>query len=175
MKSTAVCVVRPPKADLARLREVIAVLARTARLLFARLFQGDERDVDVRRDLLLREGRLARHYSGCRADAQAAARGWKERLQEEIQRLRHRLSSLGACREKGSAGAGRWCPGCVGGGRSSFRRWRDPRIGLVLHVLVEGENVGDAVVRLGDVVHPAVPDGVDAEKSVAVYVHVQLV
>ena len=37
---------------------------------------------------------------GVRADAQASARGWKERLQEEIQRLRHRLSQLEARREK---------------------------------------------------------------------------
>lgn len=100
MKFTAVCVVRPRKADLAQLREGIAVLARATRSLFARLFQGDEREADVKRDLLLREGMLARHYSGCRADAQSAARGWKERLQEEIQRLRQRLSQLESRREK---------------------------------------------------------------------------
>ena len=100
MKSTAVCVVRAGKAEFGVLSKGIAVLARATRWLFARLFQGGEREADVKRDLLVGDVLLARHYAGCRADAQAAARGWRERLHEERQRLRHRLSQLETRRER---------------------------------------------------------------------------
>ena len=100
MKSTAVCVVRPSKAEFGVLSKGIAVLARATRSLFARLFQGGEREADVKRDLMVGDGLLARHYSGCRADAQSAARGWRERLHEERQRLRNRLSQLETRRER---------------------------------------------------------------------------
>ncbi len=100
MKSTAVCVVRPAKAEFGVLSKGIRVLARATRWLFARRFQGGEREADLKRDLMVRSGLLARHYSGCRADAQSAARGWRERLREERQRLRDRLSQLEARRER---------------------------------------------------------------------------
>ena len=92
--------VRPAKAEFGVLSKGIAVLARATRSLFARLFQGGEREADVKRDLMVGHGLLARHYSGCRADAQSAARGWRERLHEERQRLRNRLSQLETRRER---------------------------------------------------------------------------
>ena len=56
MKSTAVCVVRSGKAEFGALSKGIAVLARATRWLFARLFQGGEREADVKRDLLVGDG-----------------------------------------------------------------------------------------------------------------------
>ena len=99
MITTAVCVVRPPKVDFEALSEGIGVLARATRSVFARVFQRGEKEADVKRDVAAREGLLARHYSGCRADAQAAAHGWKEGLLDARLRLRNRLAQLEARRE----------------------------------------------------------------------------
>ena len=97
---TAVCVVRPPKVDLETLSEGIGVLARAKRSVFARVFQCGEKEADVNRDVVEREGILARHYSGCRADAQAAAHGWKDGLPDARERLRNRLAQLEARPER---------------------------------------------------------------------------
>ena len=73
MITTAVCVVRPPKVDFEALSEGIGILARATRRVFARVFQRGEKEADVKRDVVAQEGMLARHYSGCRADAPGAA------------------------------------------------------------------------------------------------------
>ena len=53
MNSTAVCAVRPARADFGDLSKGIAVLARATRSLFARLFQGGKREADVKQDLMV--------------------------------------------------------------------------------------------------------------------------
>ena len=45
-------------------------------------------------------GLLARHGSGCRANAIAAVKGWRERLKEERIHLRTRLAALEANRDR---------------------------------------------------------------------------
>ena len=80
MKTTVVCVVRAPQAHRAVLEEGLRTLARATRMVFARVYQRREDEAHVKRSVCASLGLLSRHYSGCRADATAAARGWRERL-----------------------------------------------------------------------------------------------
>ncbi len=100
MKTTAICVVRPPKPDLEVLQCGLAVLARATRITFARIHQRGEDPARVKREVCRELGLLARHFSGCRASALAAARGWRERLLFERERLGHRLAALARHRER---------------------------------------------------------------------------
>ena len=105
MITTAVCVVRPPNVDFEARSEGIGVLARATRSVFARVFQRREKEADVKRDVVAQDSMLARHYSGCGADAQAAAHGWKEGLLDVRLRLRDRLAQLEARPGEGLAEA----------------------------------------------------------------------
>ena len=120
-------------------------------------------------------GLLARHYSGCRADAIAAVRGWRERLNEQRIHLRTRLAALEARREKDwkkpetrrrSAVATRKAetrlarveaelrglPRHCFGGRKLLRQgrlgqWRARRAGNALFVGESGKKYGNEVAR----------------------------
>ena len=107
MKTTAVCVVRPPRADLERLQQGVAVLARATRTTFARIHQRGDDPARVKREVCRELGLLTRHFSGCRASALAAARGWRKRLVFERDRLRHRLAGLARHRERDDRTAAR--------------------------------------------------------------------
>ena len=107
MRSTLVCVVRPPKAEHTVLAEGLRILARATRMVFARVYQRREDEVRVKRSVCASLGLLSRHYSGCRADATAAARGWRERLVEQRAYLRSRLAVLEATRERDAKTAAR--------------------------------------------------------------------
>ena len=98
MRTTSVCVVRPPKAEHALLAQGLCVLSRATRTVFARVYQRREDEARVKRDVCASFGLLARHYSGCRADAAAAANGWRERLIEQRAHLHSRLAALEATR-----------------------------------------------------------------------------
>ena len=100
MISTAVCVVRPSKADHAVVEQGVSVLARATRAVFSRVYQRGEDGARTKREVCADMGLLARHYSGCRADAIAAVKGWRERLREQRIHLRTCLASLEARREK---------------------------------------------------------------------------
>ena len=100
MISTAVCVVRPPKEDLTVLERGISILSRATRMVFSRVYQRGEDAARTKREVCATMGLLARHYSGCRADAIGAVRGWRERLKEQRIHLRTRLAALEAKREK---------------------------------------------------------------------------
>ena len=81
------------------LSEGLRILARATRTVFARVYQRREDEARVKRDVCAAFGLLVRHYSGCRADAAAAAGGWREGLIEQRAHLRGRLAALGAARE----------------------------------------------------------------------------
>ena len=98
--NTSVCVVRPPEADLQALKQGLAILAQATREVFARVYQKGDDAAKVKREVCARHGLLSRHYSGCRADAMAAVKGWRERLKEEHNYLKARLVQLEARREK---------------------------------------------------------------------------
>ena len=100
MISTAICVVRPPKADHAVIEQGISVLARATRAVFSRVYQRGEDGARTKREVCADMGLLARHYSGCRADAVAAVKGWRNRLEEQRIHLRTCLAALEARREK---------------------------------------------------------------------------
>ena len=100
MISTSVCVVRPPRVDLDVLSRGIEVLARATRIVFARVYQQGEDAARTKRETCAKLGLLARHYSGCRADAIGAVIGWRERLKDQRTHLRTRLAHLAAKREK---------------------------------------------------------------------------
>ena len=100
MTTTFVTVVRPPKADLAVLRWAVALIALVTRVTFSWIYRHGRRPAHVKRTLMARYGLLARHWSGCRADAQAAARSWQEGGEEAVQRLVGRLEELRYRRDK---------------------------------------------------------------------------
>ena len=100
MISTSVCVVRPPKADHDVLADGIEVLARATQMVFARVYQQGVDAARTKREVCAQMGMLARHYSGCRADAIGAVKGWRERLKDQRTHLRARLAHLAAKREK---------------------------------------------------------------------------
>ena len=100
MISTFVTVVRPAKADLDILSSGLDILARATRMVFARVYQQRDDAARTKREVCASMGLLAQHYSGCRADAIAAVRGWRERLKEQRVHLRSRLTNLKARREK---------------------------------------------------------------------------
>ena len=100
MISTSVCVVRPPKADHDVLADGIEVLARATQMVFARVYQQGDDAARTKREVCAQMGMLARHYSGCRADAIGAVKGWRERLKDQRTHLRARLAHLAAKREK---------------------------------------------------------------------------
>ena len=100
MISTAVCIVRPPKADLNVLSQGIDVLARATRMVFARVYQQVHDAARTKREVCGQMGMLARHYSGCRSDAIGAVKGWREGLKEQRTNVRNRLVALEANREK---------------------------------------------------------------------------
>ena len=99
MRTTSVCVVRPPKAERALLAEGLRILARATRTVFARVYQRREDEARVKRDVCAAFGLLVRHYSGCRADAAAAARGWREGA--------HRAARASARPPRGARGGAR--------------------------------------------------------------------
>ena len=100
MISTSVCVVRPPRADLDVLSRGIEVLARATRMVFARVYQQGEDAARTKRETCAKLGLLARHYSGCRADAIGAVKGWREQLKDQRSHLRSRLAHVDARHEK---------------------------------------------------------------------------
>ena len=100
MICTSVCVVRPPRADLDVLCQGIEVLARATRMVFARVYQQGEDAARTKRETCAKLGLLARHYSGCRADAIGAVKGWREGCKDQRSHLRSRLAHLEARREK---------------------------------------------------------------------------
>ena len=99
MISTSVCIVRPAKTDVDVLTQGLNVLARATRMVFARVYQHGHDSAKVKREVCSSTGLLVRHYSGCRADAIAAVRGWRERLKEQRVHLCSRLVQLEARRE----------------------------------------------------------------------------
>ena len=100
MISTAVCIVRPSKADLSVLSQGIEVLARGTRMVFARVYQQGHDAARTKREVCAQMGMLARHYSGCRAEAIGAVKGWREGLRDQRSNVRNRLVALEAKREK---------------------------------------------------------------------------
>ena len=100
MVSTSVCVVRPAKADLDVLATGRGVLAQATRMVFARVYQQRDDAARTKREVCAQMGLLVRHYSGCRADAIGAVKGWRERLKDQRIHLRTRLAHLAAKREK---------------------------------------------------------------------------
>ena len=69
-------------------------------MIFARVYQKGDGQARTKELICWRLGMRARHYSGCRADAIAAVKGWRERLKEERTHLRSRLAALEASRAK---------------------------------------------------------------------------
>ena len=166
---------RPPKADLDRVSKGVGILARATRKVFSRVFQRGMDAAQTKREVCAEEDLLVRHYSGCRADAIAAARGWRERLHEERARLRARLGALERKRdadgkraskrrrnavatrkaetrlaqvEKELAGRPRHCFG----GRYRLRKgelseWRESRAGNALFAGETGKAFGNEVAR----------------------------
>ena len=70
-------------------------------------------------------GMLARHYSGYRADAPGAVKGWRERLKGQRTHLGTRLANLDANREKDyetAARRPRICRACAEGGLAPLVR-----------------------------------------------------
>ena len=100
MISTAVCIVRPSKADLNVLAQEIEVLARGTRMVFARVYKQGHDAAQTKREVCAQMGMLVGHYSGYRSNAIGAVKGWREGLKEQRTQLRMRLSSLEAKREK---------------------------------------------------------------------------
>ena len=100
MITTCVCVVRPPKADHEVLSQGIEILARATRMVFARVYQQGHDAARVKREVCAQMGMLVRHYSGCRADAIGAVKGWREGLNDQRSQLRLRLARLEAQRQK---------------------------------------------------------------------------
>ena len=94
MTTTFVTVVRPPKEDLAVLAEAVRVLACATRTTFSWLYRKGRRAADVKREVCGRFGILARHWSGCRAGSQAAAKSWREGGKERLHMLATRLKAL---------------------------------------------------------------------------------
>ena len=68
--------------------------------MFSRVYQRGEDGARTKREVCAEMGLLVRHYSGCRADAIAAVKGWRERLKEQRIHLRTCLAALEARREK---------------------------------------------------------------------------
>ena len=87
------------------LSEGLRILARATRTVFARVYQRREDEARVKRDVCAAFGLLVRHYSGCRADATAAANGWRECLIEQRAHLHSRLAALEAARESDAESA----------------------------------------------------------------------
>ena len=94
MTTTFVTVVRPPKEDLDVLAQAVRVLACATRTTFSWLYQKGRRAADVKREVCGRFGILARHWSGCRAASQAAAKSWREGGKERLHTLANRLKAL---------------------------------------------------------------------------------
>ena len=69
-------------------------------MVFARVYQRGDDAAKTKREVCATMGLLARHYSGCRADAIAAVKGWREGLKEERIALWTRLAALEAKRDK---------------------------------------------------------------------------
>ena len=175
MISTCVCVVRPPKAEFGVLSQGIEVLARATRMVFARVYQQGEDAAQTKREVCRELGLLVRHYSGCRADAIGAVRGWREGCKDQRSHLRSRLAHLGARREKDyetpgkrrrNAGATRKAhtrlarveaelvgtPRHCFGGRKLLRQgklgeWRERRAGNALFAGETGKAYGNEVAR----------------------------
>ena len=94
MTTTLVVVVRPPKADLDVLASAVGVLARATRTTFSWLYQQGRGAAEVKRAVCARFGILARHWSGCRAASQAAARSWREGRGQRLGMLEQRIRAL---------------------------------------------------------------------------------
>ena len=94
MKTTFVTVVRPPKADLVVLRSAVGFMARATRVTFSWIYRHGRSPAHVKRTLLARFGLLARHWSGCWAEARGAAESWREGGDAAVDRLTVRLEEL---------------------------------------------------------------------------------
>ena len=94
MKTTFVTVVRPPNKDLLILIEAVRVLACAARTTFSWLYQKGRSQAEVKRDVCAKFQLVARHWSGCRAMAQAAAKAWRNGGRERLGMLETRLARL---------------------------------------------------------------------------------
>ena len=181
MTTTLVVVVRPPKADLDVLASAVGVFARAARTTFSWLYQQGRGAAEVKRAVCARFGILARHWSGCRAVSQAAARSWREGGAERLRMLEQRIQALDArwpkdaecpsrkrrnavARRKAEvaaarvhkelAGVPRWC---FGGRRllrrGRLRKWRRRRDSQALFCGETGKRAGNEVAQWS-------PDGV---------------
>ena len=175
MTTTFVTVIRPPKTDLVLLTRVVGVLARATRTTFNWLYQKRLPQADVKRDVCARFRLLARHWSGCRALSQAAARSWREGGRDRLYTLRDRLLALEerwpkdsespdkkrrnavarrkaetaiARIEKELRGQPRWC---FGGRRllrqGRLRQWRRCRDGVALFCGETGKTAGNQVAQ----------------------------
>lgn len=181
MTTTLVVVVRPPKVDLDALAPAVGILARATRTTFSWLYQQGRGAAEVKRAVCARFGILARHWSGCRAASQAAARSWREGGAERVRMLEQRIHTLddrwvkdsldpakkrrnAVARRKAEvavarlrkelAGAPRWCFG----GRRLLRRgrlreWRRRRDEQALFCGETGKRAGNEVAQWS-------PDGV---------------
>ena len=191
MTTTFVTVVRPPKADLVVLRSAVALMALATRVTFSWIYRHGRRPAHVKRTLLVRFGLLARHWSGCRADARAAADSWREGGEAAVDRLTSRLEQLRDRRVKDSVspnrkrrnavaarkaetalsrllkelkGLPRWCFGgrrLVRQGR--IREWRRRRDSQALFCGERGKRAGNEVA----IWCPPPPDGMASTGAAA--------
>ena len=178
MKRTFVTVVRPARRELTLLTSAIAPLAQAARTTFCWIHQKRLNQAYVKRAVCRRFGILARHWSGCRAVAQQAARAWREGGRDRLATLRGRLARLEASwpkecldsrrrrrnavarrkaetaiarLEKELDGRPRWCFG----GRRLLRRgrlaaWRRRRDSEALFSGEQGKCAGNEVAQWSD-------------------------
>ena len=190
MTTTIVAVVRPRKHERLLLEATVAVLARVTRTTFRWLHQSRKQPAEVKRAMCARFGILARHWSGCRADAAAAARSWREGARERVHRLRDRIEELERrwkkdCERPGrkrrnavgrrkaetelvklgrelAAGRPRWC---FGGRRllrqSRLAEWRRKRDSVALFCGETAKRGGNEVAQWsGGELRLRLPDGV---------------
>ena len=75
MITTAVCTTHARGLERKRLETTLATLAKVTRTVFHRVHQKGMAEKDVKRALCAQYALRVRLYSGCRADAQAAAKG----------------------------------------------------------------------------------------------------
>ena len=69
-------------------------MARATRVTFSWIYRHGRRPAHVKRTLMARFGLLARHWSGCWAEARGAAESWRQGGEEAVDRLTLRLEQL---------------------------------------------------------------------------------
>ena len=107
MKTTVVCVVRPPKPDRELLDRYAATFGHATRWTFSQLYVRRRGAAEIKREAIARLGLHGRIWNGCRAETKAAAEGWRAGLVEERRRVRRRLGVLDARWERDARRPGR--------------------------------------------------------------------